>query len=49
MPVSEMLSKAGLQVVGFDISPKIMVKWAQSRVQGRFLVSDILEYKPNDG
>lgn len=45
MPVSEMLSKAGLQVVGCDISPK-MVELAQSRVKGSFAVSDMLEYKP---
>lgn len=45
MPVSELLSKAVLEVVGFDISPK-MVELAQTRVRGLFTVSDMLEYKP---
>ena len=45
MPVSEMLSKAGLQVVGCDISPR-MIDLAQSRVKGSFVVSDLLEYQP---
>jgi SAM-dependent methyltransferase len=45
MPVSEMLSKAGLQVVGCDISPR-MIQLAQERVDGSFTVSDMLEYKP---
>jgi ubiquinone/menaquinone biosynthesis C-methylase UbiE len=44
-PVSEMLSQAGLQISGFDISPK-MIKLAESRVNGSFVVSDLLEYKP---
>lgn len=43
IPVSEMLSQAGLDVVGFDISPK-MVKLAQDRVKGQFTVSDMLNY-----
>ncbi|KAH8807097.1 S-adenosyl-L-methionine-dependent methyltransferase [Xylogone sp. PMI_703] len=47
IPVSDMLSKAGLNVVGFDISPK-MVKLAQDRVKGSFTVSDMLTY-PNEG
>jgi ubiquinone/menaquinone biosynthesis C-methylase UbiE len=45
IPVSEMLSNAGLDVVGFDISPK-MVAYAQSRVKGSFTVSDMLQYRP---
>ncbi|KIX04899.1 uncharacterized protein Z518_05770 [Rhinocladiella mackenziei CBS 650.93] len=45
MPVSEMLSKAGLRVLGFDISPK-MVEYARTRVSGTFTVSDMLTYKP---
>jgi ubiquinone/menaquinone biosynthesis C-methylase UbiE len=45
MPVSELLSTAGLDVFGFDISPK-MVHYAQSRVKGTFVVSDMLEYQP---
>jgi SAM-dependent methyltransferase len=45
IPVSDMLSKAGLQVFGCDISPK-MVELAQSRVKGSFVVSDMLEYRP---
>lgn len=44
-PVSEMLSEAGLQVFGCDISPR-MIELAQSRVKGAFVVSDMLEYKP---
>jgi SAM-dependent methyltransferase len=44
-PVSEMLSKAGLEVVGCDISPR-MIELAQARVKGSFVVSDMLEYKP---
>jgi len=45
IPVSEMLSEAGLQVVGCDISPR-MIEFAQERVKGSFIVSDMLEYKP---
>lgn len=45
IPVSQMLSEAGLDVVGFDISPK-MVEYASTRVKGSFTVSDMLEYKP---
>ncbi|PQE28255.1 Methyltransferase type 11 protein [Rutstroemia sp. NJR-2017a WRK4] len=44
IPVSEMLSLAGLDVVGFDISPK-MVVLAKSRVQGTFSVSDMVDFK----
>jgi SAM-dependent methyltransferase len=44
-PVSEMLSKAGLQVVGFDIAPR-MVELARERVNGPFTISDMLEYNP---
>lgn len=45
IPVSDTLSKAGLNVVGFDISPK-MVALAQSRVLGQFTVSDMLRFRP---
>jgi SAM-dependent methyltransferase len=45
VPVSSMLSKAGLTVVGFDISPQ-MVKLATDRVPGSFTVSDMLTYQP---
>jgi len=45
IPVSAMLAEAGLDVVGFDISPK-MIELAQTRVKGSFAVSDMLEYKP---
>lgn len=45
VPVSELLSNAGLEVSGFDISPK-MVHYAQSRVKGTFAVSDMLSYQP---
>ncbi|OCT48688.1 hypothetical protein CLCR_05136 [Cladophialophora carrionii] len=48
MPVSELLSTAGLEVFGFDISPK-MVHYAQSRVKGTFVVSDMLQYQPPAG
>jgi SAM-dependent methyltransferase len=44
VPVSEMLAEAGLDVVGCDISPK-MIKLAQTRVKGHFTVSDMLNYK----
>jgi trans-aconitate methyltransferase len=40
-----MLAEAGLDVIGFDISPK-MVELAQNRVEGNFTISDMLEYKP---
>jgi ubiquinone/menaquinone biosynthesis C-methylase UbiE len=45
VPVSDMLAKAGLFVVGFDISPK-MIALAQARVKGQshFSVSDMLNY-----
>ena len=43
IPVSDMLAKAGLTVVGFDISPK-MIALAQGRVKGNFSVSDMLSY-----
>ena len=46
MPVSEMLSKAGLDLVGIDISPK-MIEFAQSRVKGSFTVTDMLTYQPS--
>lgn len=44
LPVSDMLAKAGLEVVGCDISPK-MVQLAQDRVKGLFTVSDMLNYE----
>ena len=44
VPIADMLSKAGLEVVGFDISPK-MVQLAQSRGKGLFSVSDMLSYE----
>ncbi|KAJ9652940.1 hypothetical protein H2198_007849 [Neophaeococcomyces mojaviensis] len=47
VPVSEMLSSAGLEVVGFDISPK-MVELAASRIKGTFAVSDMLTYQPEN-
>ncbi|RFU35694.1 hypothetical protein B7463_g741, partial [Scytalidium lignicola] len=47
IPVSDMLSKAGLEVVGFDISPK-MVKLAQDRIKGSFAISDMLTYPIED-
>ncbi|KAH9207064.1 S-adenosyl-L-methionine-dependent methyltransferase [Leptodontidium sp. 2 PMI_412] len=46
IPVSSMLSKANLFVVGFDISPK-MVALARSRVKGDFSVFDIVTYTPS--
>lgn len=45
IPVSDTLSKAGLDVTGFDISPK-MVELAQARVRGKFMVSDMLGFQP---
>ena len=45
VPVSEMLSNAGMRVTGTDISPK-MVKLAQDRVKGKFEVADMLTYQP---
>lgn len=45
VPVSAMLAAAGLDVVGCDISPK-MVELAKTRVEGSFSVSDMLEYEP---
>ena len=46
-PVSEMLSNAGLDVVGVDISPK-MIGHAKSRVKGTFVQADLLVYKPEE-
>ncbi|KAK5124236.1 hypothetical protein LTR85_001939 [Meristemomyces frigidus] len=45
VPVSEMLSNAGMEVTGTDISPK-MVKLAQDRVKGDFKVADMLTFEP---
>lgn len=47
VPVSELLAEAGLEVVGFDISPK-MIEFAQKRVKGTFSVSDMLQFKFED-
>lgn len=44
-PVSDMLSHAGFEVTGVDISPK-MVGLAKSRVRGTFVVADLLDYQP---
>ena len=45
VPVSQKMSKAGLTVVGFDISPK-MIEHAKSRIDGHFSVCDMLTYQP---
>jgi len=45
VPVSQMLSEAGLEVHGFDIAPK-MVELASNRVKGSFVVSDMVTYQP---
>jgi len=45
IPVSEMLASAGLEVIGADISPK-MVELARQRVKGKFIVADMLTYQP---
>jgi len=45
IPVSDMLATAGFDVVGTDISPK-MVKLASDRVKGKFTVADMLTYEP---
>lgn len=47
VPVSELLSEAGLEVIGFDIAPK-MVELAQQRVKGAFSVSDMVQFKVED-
>jgi len=39
-----MLAEAGFDVVGCDISPK-MIKLAHARVKGHFTISDMLNYK----
>ncbi|KAF2487665.1 type 11 methyltransferas-like protein [Neohortaea acidophila] len=44
-PVAEMLSLAGHEVLGVDISPR-MVHHASARVKGSFIVADILTYEP---
>jgi len=46
IPVSAMLATAGFEVVGTDISPK-MVKLAADRVKGSFAVADMLTYEPD--
>lgn len=45
-PVSEMLSNAVLDVVGAEISPK-MIEHAKSRVR-TFTLADLLEYEPRE-
>lgn len=45
VPVSQMLFKAGLFGIGFDISPR-MVALAKTRFKGDFSVSDMLAYGP---
>lgn len=45
VPVSEMLSEAGVQVTGTDISPK-MIQLARDRVKGEFVEADMLTYEP---
>lgn len=40
IPVSKMLSEGGFDVIGLDISPK-MVELASQRIRGRFIVSDM--------
>ncbi|KAB8292437.1 hypothetical protein EYC80_008161 [Monilinia laxa] len=47
VPVSELLSEAGLEVIGFDIAPR-MVELAQQRAKGTFSVSDMVEFKVED-
>ncbi|KAF7857954.1 hypothetical protein EAF04_009311 [Stromatinia cepivora] len=47
VPVSELLAEAGLEVVGFDIAPK-MIEFARQRVKGTFSVSDMVQYKVED-
>ncbi|KAJ8061954.1 hypothetical protein OCU04_009739 [Sclerotinia nivalis] len=47
IPVSELLAATGLEVVGFDIAPK-MVEFARQRVKGTFSVSDMVQYKVED-
>jgi hypothetical protein len=44
--IADMLSQVELDVVGFNISPK-MVRFAQSRVKGLFTISDMLGYDPD--
>lgn len=47
VPVSHMLCNAGLDVVGIDISPK-MIAHAKSRVRGTFIQADLLQYEPKE-
>ena len=45
VPVSQMLAEAGMDVVGTDVAPK-MVMHAQRRVKGSFEVADMVNYEP---
>ena len=45
IPVSNMLAEANLDVHGFDIAPE-MVRLAQSRIKGTFILSDMIDYQP---
>jgi hypothetical protein len=44
--VADMLSQAELDVVEFNVSPK-MVRLVQSQVKGLFTISDMLSYDPD--
>jgi SAM-dependent methyltransferase len=48
IPVSQMLSEAGMSVVGIDVSPK-MTELAEQRVRGDFRVGDIASTEPPEG
>lgn len=45
IPVSRMLSEAGLNVTGIDISPT-MVALAATRIKGTFICEDMLTFQP---
>ncbi|EMC94746.1 hypothetical protein BAUCODRAFT_35999 [Baudoinia panamericana UAMH 10762] len=47
VPIAQMLARAGLKVVGIDISPK-MVSLAAERVkEGSFIVADLAHWEPD--